>query len=179
MKNILVVFCLLLLSACGWHLKGSLKLPADFTHIAIEGASTELHAALAKQLNASGIAIEPNAANARYHLVVSDEKSDRRTAALGSDALAAQYEYTSLAQFEFRNQAGELMGTPDQVQVTRTVNFDSGQVLGAASEAELVKREMTQELASQIIRRLSYLASRTQADTPATEPKGADGSPAS
>ncbi|MBB3169215.1 LPS assembly lipoprotein LptE [Simiduia aestuariiviva] len=163
----LAVFCLSLVTACGWHLRGSLNLPADLTSIDIQGASPALKDALVRQLEANGVSVS---SNSPYTLAVSDERQESRTAALGSDALAAQYEYTSSAQFEFRNQGGQLIGTPGQVQVMRTVNFDSGEVLGSASEGNLVRGEMTQDLASQLIRRLSFLA-RTAA-------KDANGTPA-
>lgn len=170
------LLCVFLLSACGWHLRGSLNLPSDLHSIYIQGASASLHQALSQQLQASDIAVAQSAANAQYTLAIANERKDRRTAALGSDALAAQYEFISSADFEFRNPAGALLGLPDQVQITRSVNFDANQVLGSASESELVQREMTRDLASQIIRRLSFLIKTPP--TNAVTAQDANGTPA-
>lgn len=176
MTRATALLCVFLLTACGWHLRGSLNLPSDLHSIYIQGASANLHQALSQQLQASNITVTQSASNAQYTLAIANERQDRRTAALGSDALAAQYEFISSADFEFRTPSGDLLGMPDKVQITRSVNFDASQVLGSASESELVKREMTRDLASQIIRRLSFLANAPSAT--ATSTQGHHGTPA-
>ncbi|BFM10731.1 LPS assembly lipoprotein LptE [Simiduia litorea] len=162
---------LLLLSSCGWHLRGALDLPSDLNSIYLTGASGSLRSAIDKQLDANNIALAASASEAQYVLAISDEDTKQRTAALGSDALAAEYEYTASANFELRRPDGTLLGAADKVQVVRSVNFDATQVLGASSESQLVKEEMTRELASQLIRRMSFLAKKnTQQHNPQTPP---------
>ncbi|MDN3638863.1 LPS assembly lipoprotein LptE [Simiduia curdlanivorans] len=157
-RFIAILAAMLVLSSCGWHLRGALDLPADLNSIYVTGASQSLRSAIDKQLSANNIALAANASDAQYILAISNEDTKQRTAALGSDALAAEYEYTSSANFELRRTDGTVLGAADNVQVVRSVNFDATQVLGAANESQLVKDEMTRELASQLIRRMSFLA---------------------
>ena len=161
MKKIIATFAaLLLLSGCGWHLRGALNLPSDFNNIYVIGASTTLRSAIDKQLKANNITLVSNASEAQYILAISNEDTKQRTAALGSDALAAEYEYTSSADFELRSNDGAVIGSSDNIQVVRSVNFDANQVLGAANESQLVKEEMTRELDSKLIRRMTFLAQK-------------------
>lgn len=169
MNRLLILFLSsLLVTACGWHLRGSLNLPTDLKSLYVTGAGTALQSELARLIRANQINLVSHPGEAQYTLAVTNESFDRRTAALGSDALAAEYEYTAAADFEFRNAQGEMVGQPDRAQVVRSISYDANQVLGSASEGRLVQQEMTVELASQIIRRLSFLATTT----PETETHG-------
>lgn len=163
----------LLISACGWHLRGSLNLPADLKSVAISGASATLYEQLERQLRASDIDLQASEKDAQYTIVIIDEANERRTAALGSDALAAEYELNATAEFVFRNSRGENVGEVNKVSVLRTLTYDSNQVLGSANEGSIIQREMTQEVANQIIRRMSFL-SKLETAPAITNPDQAD-----
>lgn len=154
-KNLLLLLLLTAVTACGWHLRGSQTLPLDFERVALTGVSGALRTELEDQLAASGVVVSTS--EPQFTLAFANERQSRRTAALSADAVAAEYEFNQSVDFEVFAADGSLLGQ-DSAQLTRSVSFDPDQVLGSANEAQLVQREMARELATQIIRKLNYLA---------------------
>lgn len=151
----------LLLAACGWHLKGALDVPDNFTALKISGASGALADELHAQLAANGIDTRP-AGDARFYtLALGREINERRTAALGADAVVAEYEYLKAIQFELRDPENRLIGKPTSAEITRSVGYNANSVLSSTGEGTLVQTEMTRDLAAQIIRRLSFMIEQT------------------
>ena len=156
-KYLCITALLLFTSACGWHLKGTLEMPADFQALKISGAHGQLSEELQRQLSANGINTSPTAGQPHYSLVLSNQVNERRTAALGADAVVSEYEYLKAIHYELRNPEGKLVGAPGRAELTRSVSYSADNVLSSTGEGTIVQSEMTRELAAQLIRRLSFL----------------------
>lgn len=152
-----VVAISLLLAACGWHLKGTIDVPDNFTALKIQGASGALADELHAQLAANGINTRPEGNTGFYTLALGREINERRTAALGADAVVAEYEYLKAIQFELRDPDNRLVGKPTTAEIARAVSYNANSVLSSTGEGTLVQTEMTRDLATQIIRRLSFM----------------------
>lgn len=155
MKSLLIALLLTTLTACGWHLRGAQELPAGMERIALTGIGGALQSELESQLADNGVTVTSN--DAQFTLSFANEQQTRRTAALSADAVAAEYEFNHSVEFDLHAADGSLLGH-EQAQLSRSVSFDPDQVLGSANEARIVQQEMARELATQIIRKLGYLA---------------------
>jgi LPS-assembly lipoprotein len=158
MKKSLIIFCIFLLSACGWHLRGSnptFSSQMEWINIAI--TADDEHTALFTYLLPSldTYRLKENA-NASYQLQIQNLALDRRTAGVGADALTSAYELNLSVEYRFGSdlQSKEKF---TRASVTRTYNYNLNNANGAAQEEALILREMHRELAQQILRRTRLL----------------------
>jgi LPS-assembly lipoprotein len=166
MKKIIVSLLVLSLSACGWHLRGSMtgedKLAMTAPLDLVINAKDN-HSPLVNSLRESlpGYKInELTTANANsLTLNLGSELLDRRTAGVGSDALTSAYELTLRVDYSIDNASGSTITPRDtNARISRTYNYNVNNANGAAQEEELVLQEMRRELAQSVLRRLKKLS---------------------
>jgi|SRR5690554_159106 len=165
MKALTISLMLLLLtSACGWHLRGSLNPPLDIARIHV--VSSEEHTDLLRELERSlanqDIAMVADTENPEYTLVLGDETIRRRTVGIGADTLASAYSITLMLQYQFLSSDNTPLGEQEQARVTRT--YEASDASGLAREEETLKNEMRTELVQQIMRR-AYILLRPDTNT--------------
>ncbi len=165
-----------LLNGCGWRLRGSLALPADLgaVHVSTRDTHGELITELTRLLRSSDIDIADSAAAGRYSIAVEQERNQRRTVSVGSNALAAEYELTLEADYRIvDNRAAGEPQVPATARVVRSFNFNVNDVTGAAAEERVIRAEMRRELAQKIIRRLIFV-SQSGPETAPADKRAAD-----
>lgn len=158
MKKSLIIFCIFLVSACGWHLRGSnpqLSSKLEWVNITINADDeyTNLFTYLRPQLDTFRI---KEIEGTGITLDIQNLLLDKRTAGVGADALTSAYELTLSVDYRL---VTDLQANDKYTlaTVTRTYNYDLNNANGAAQEEELILREMHRELANQILRRTRLL----------------------
>lgn len=164
----LLIACLT--TACGWQLRGSSSVTPHLQSVYIDSADT--HSALINNIRqillANDVALENDSSAATLTLLVIEERHDRRTAAVGSDALTSAYELFLTLNYDIRTPAGKSVSTQNTAVITRTFNYSASGASSGAREEALLLSEMRRELAQTIVRRLSAVA-----DTLVITPAGA------
>lgn len=146
----------LLLSACGFHLRGSDN-GAPLPPTAVAGdAALALQADL-KRLLRAGAASAEEAAAARWVIRIVNETSEQRVLSVGSSGKVEEYELYYAASFVFEDRDGQPLGPPQSVAQTRSYSFSESAVLGKDAEQETLLKDMRRDVASQILRRLRAL----------------------
>lgn len=172
MKKIIAGLLMIsLLGACGWQLRGSSSESArtlDSIYISSENNHGPFVTQLQQSLRSDKVAVLDDATLATLRLFLLEETSDRRTAAVGSDALTSAYELTLTVDYEIRTPNGELVNSPNSASVSRTFNYSAGGANSGVREEGLVLSEMRRELARTLIRRLHAIAERAASVSPAT-----------
>lgn len=169
MKKIIASLLILSLSACGWHLRGSVsgsdKLAMNQPlNLVIE--TNDDHSLLINTLRQSlpGFKIsEVSFSKNALVLDVGQEVMDKRTAGVGSDALTSAYEIILRAPYSLRNANGVLTPKGTIASISRTYNYNVNNANSATQEEELVLAEMRRELAQSILRRVKSLAAKQAA----------------
>lgn len=159
------LLCALLLSACGWHLRGTQgeALALGDVYLTAQDLHGDLAAELRRQLGARGATLVSSPSEADYLLTIMDEDFDRRTAGVGADALASAYELIWIAHFALTDRSGQTLLAPaTQSSVTRL--YDQAPGASASQEERLLRSEMARDLARQILGRVQAAAS-TEPDT--------------
>lgn len=174
MKKIIASLLILSLSACGWHLRGSASGSDKLAmtqplNLIIE--SNDNHSQLINTLRQAlpGYKITEVVKGTAQTLTLDIDKEilDKRTAAVGQDALTSGYEIILRVPYRLSNN-GEIITPKDtSTRITRTYNYNVNNANSAAQEEELVLREMRRELAQTILRRVKSLAAK-QSSAPAT-----------
>ena len=166
MKKVIASLLVLTLSACGWHMRGSMEgedklamtAPLDLVIVAKDDHSPFVNA-LRESLPGYKLN-ELATANANsLTLNLGSELLDRRTAGVGSDALTSAYELTLRVDYSINNASGSTITPRDtNARISRTYNYNVNNANGAAQEEELVLQEMRRELAQSVLRRLKNLS---------------------
>ncbi|WP_049723860.1 LPS-assembly lipoprotein LptE [Gilvimarinus polysaccharolyticus] len=166
MKTLIISLSLVLLtSACGWHLRGSLNPPLEIEriHVVSTEEHTDLLRELARTLASQGIQVVGADENPEYILALGDETTRQRTVGIGADTLASAYSMTLMADYQILTANNVPLGKQEQARVTRT--YDASNTTGLEREEQTLIDEMRIELVQQIMRRAYILLQ----DNPSTD----------
>lgn len=162
---VILLTLLMLVTACGWQLRGTVALSSltDTLHITGQDAYGPLLTELRNRLQADDLTLTDSPSEARYTLDIVQEQTEKRVAALGSDALASAYELTLSAHFNVLDSRGMPIATRLTSRITRSYNASAASAGSSSQEELLLLREMREELAQQILRQLQAVISAAQA----------------
>lgn len=155
---VLLLACsLVLLAGCGFQPRGqtvgSDSLPNP---IRISGIPSwnDLYRQLDRQLAIAGVEVVTGETPAAV-LTILKPRSDSQLLSVNSRDRAVEYEITEEAGFTLAAADGQRLLARQRLTVRRILYRPEVAVLGSDREAELLRRDMREELAGRIIRRLS------------------------
>jgi len=160
LKNLLVTAVLsallMLLSACSFHLRGSVELASVLqdTYIQSENPFTGMAKALRTEIKQSGANVVNSKALASAILTISHERTENRVLSVGSTGKATEYELFDEVTFSLNDSNGKQLLAPQALRMTRDLVFDQNELLGKISEAEGIHQKMRASLARQILMRI-------------------------
>lgn len=162
MKKILVSILIIFISACGWHLRGSVAGNSAMSEpFSLMINATDNHSAfiiILRQALSNHRMIEVSETGTDIvELNIEKEVLDKRTAGVGSDALTSAYEIIIRVEYSVSKNSELLTPLKTTASLSRTYNYNVNNANGAAQEEALVLREMRQELAQTILRRVRSL----------------------
>ncbi|MDB6063254.1 MAG: hypothetical protein JWM78_3357 [Verrucomicrobiaceae bacterium] len=154
------LFACLAIAACGFHLRNNATLPSALEPIFIGGAAGNgpLAQALRYQLTNSNTKVTQRSAEANYQLILLSEKQQQRIISLDRRGLAAEYGITTIVEFELHDKAGQRVLGPQTIEERRTITNNPDNALTTSQDVGLVRTDMDQVLASQVVRRLGAYA---------------------
>jgi len=148
-----------IIAGCGFHLRGAAELP--FKTISIPGDTrlgTELQRTIAEGTNVEVVAPD---ANPQAILSLQGESRERLILSLNSQGQVTEYELRYRVAFRVYSPKGTDYIPASQIVLRRPITFND-QVLAKEEEAELIYREMRQDMVQLIMRRLA--AAKPQAE---------------
>jgi len=166
-----LIALLVLLSACGWHLRGSLNLPAGMEAVSIHADRTgqELAQELRQALIASGVEASLDDAGAKaWHLDILSETQQRREISISREVRTAEFGITLTVQWQLRNAAGDIVIAPESLSSQSVYRHDADNLAGKKREEARLLGDMRRFLAGQILRRVGY--AQQSAGTGSTKP---------
>ena len=154
-RNLLVMGLAVLLSACGFQLRGTgdTELTIKELDLSARDAYGDTVVQLRQMLEHSGVNVYQGAP---YKLVLTDEREFQRTASYTGSARSAEYELTNTLQYEFRGH-DNLSLLQDKVEVQKIYVHDGNNLTGSDQEATQVRREMRRELIQRMMLRLQQI----------------------
>lgn len=166
-QRFFIVSLAITMSACGWHLRGSLmpELAIESIFISSSDEYAELPTLLTRQLTTQNISMAKQVNSAQYQLTLNKEVTTRRVVGVGGDALANAYELTLAVSYQIQNANAEQLGSMNTAQATRSYNYNASNPSSAQQEEGILKTEMRRDLTQQILRRMSILIKNQQATT--------------
>jgi Rare lipoprotein B len=162
---LITINLLLMLGACGFHLRGSTDLPSALrtTYIHVPGSDTRLANELERLLTASGARVTTDRQEASAVLEVLRDNFSRRTLSVGSRGKVREFELHYAVEFAVRlhrgkRQGSEMLVPPQTVSLVRDFTFDETEVLGASNEEDLLRQNMQRDIAVLMLYRIEAQA---------------------
>ena len=154
----LLAACLLglTLSACGFHLRNKIALPADLGPVRV--TSTTPYSPLAESLatglkHAGAIPAEPDAKNVAQLQVLSERWGDLPIS-IDAFGRAQEFSLRYAAVFVFRRADGSILVPQQVVELSRDYVSPPINVTGTTTEREVLADELRREMAASILRRV-------------------------
>ena len=155
-----LLFALLFLTGCGFHLRGVTDIPEWLTNVAVivQQGHKDLATLLKERLKAYHIAICDELNRATYWLIILHDHFEQHIMSVSSSTTPRQYQLIYTVQFKLQSRlSGEVIPTT-QIAVTRQLTVNSDRILGSNDEEERFKTEMRREAVVQILDRISHKA---------------------
>lgn len=157
-RRLFVLFSLMLLVSCGFHMRGLTELPFKTLYIKYNGAA---NAALVKELrramNSNGITLTPTEEGADMQLEIMGEKIEKKILSLSGGGTVREYELIYHVTFRLRQSGSELWSAPQLVEQRRDYSYDDTQVLAKEGEEARLYSDMRSDSTREIMRRLNAI----------------------
>lgn len=156
---LLALACVLLLSGCGFHLRGALPLPEvmERTYVA-GGDGSELYYEMENALLNAGAEVVASTEEASAVLTLHSQRLARRVLSVDTEGRAAEYELALLVLFSLREQTGRVLADRQRISVVRDFSFDPDNVLAKDDEEAVLRREMIRFAVAQMMRQAQSLS---------------------
>lgn len=152
----------LFISACGFQLRGvgdGAALPESWQkmHLVTGNRNSEFSRAVQTTFAVNGVQWSDKA-DANYILILGPERFSQSTLSLNAEARVSQLELTMQAKFTVKSGAGDEVMPESAAVVIRQMENDPRNAMGKGEEIRILKSEMYNELAQQIMRRIGFFA---------------------
>ncbi|RLA23922.1 MAG: lipoprotein B transmembrane [Gammaproteobacteria bacterium] len=146
----------LLLTACGFHLRGPVELPLEYRSVYVEekGGLGLLKRELTEQLGYSTAAVAVEKAKADVIIRILSESRDTRTLSLSRGGKSIQLELTYLVHFDVLDSEGNVLLADQKLEMVRDYYNDQTDVIGKSNEQALIYKEMESRMANLLLRRV-------------------------
>ncbi|WIE49905.1 LPS assembly lipoprotein LptE [Pseudomonas sp. GM17] len=154
-RNLLVMGLAVLLSACGFQLRGTgtTELAIKELDLSARNAYGETVTQLRQVLQSSGVKVY---AGAPYKLVLIREQESQRSLSYAGAGRSAEYEMTTVLNYEIQGQ-NNLTLLSDKLQVQKVYIHDGNNLVGSDQESLEVRKEMRRDLVQNMMLRLQLL----------------------
>ncbi|XZG70230.1 LPS-assembly lipoprotein LptE [Chitinibacteraceae bacterium HSL-7] len=155
MRRLAIVSLVVLLTACGFHLRGmgpGGSLPYEKVTVAGTGAVADrLRDSLKLDKR---VTLLPNKTENTALIEILGERTDRKIGALNNDGRVAEYRLTLAATYRATQPDGTVLVAESTVEQHRDYTYDEGNALGNESQERILYRDMQQMAAQRILREI-------------------------
>ena len=154
-RNLLVMGLAVLLSACGFQLRGTgtTELAIKELDLSARNAYGETVTQLRQVLESSGVKVY---SGAPYKLVLTDEQESQRILSYAGAGRTGEYQVSTVLSYDIRGQ-GNLPLLSDKLEVQKVFIHDGNNLVGSDQEANDARKEMRRELVQRMMLRLQQL----------------------
>lgn len=154
-RNLLVMGLAVMLSACGFHLRGTgtNELTVKELDLTARNAYGETVTLLRDALRSSGVNVH---AGSPYKLVLTNEQENQRAASYAGSARSVEYELNTMLSYEIQGHNDTSL-LADKLEVRKIYVHDGNNITGSGQEATQIRKEMRRDLVQNMMLRLQLL----------------------
>lgn len=142
-----------LLSACGYHLRGALELPANMKNIYVEGGSGTLVEQFKQVMKASSTQLASSPKGAGIVIKIYNEDFSRRVLSLSTRGKSNEFELIYHLDYEFAKADDTLLMERQPVDIRREYYNDQQFMIAKDQEEAGIRNEMYQQAVRSIMNR--------------------------
>jgi LPS-assembly lipoprotein len=160
----LLLLSVLLLSACGFHLRGQTGMP--FTTLYLENANLQspFIAELRRNLEANKVALVNAADKADVVLQIVSELPEKQILTLGGTGRVNEFQLRYRVSLRAYDLKQNIWIPAEEMLIRRDYSYDDTKILAKEAEETLLYQSMRSDMVQQIIRRLSRSKPVPQSD---------------
>ncbi len=145
----------LLLTGCGFHLQNKAELPPEMalTYLEIQQPYSRLAQRVETLLEQNGAQVVNSRENAAV-LEIPVNNLRKLIQAIGDNARVREYQVRLTVNFRVLNSEGEELIPMQVLEVSRVYSFNEQDILAAEREDEYLRQEISDTVASMIVRRI-------------------------
>ncbi|MDI3275869.1 MAG: LPS assembly lipoprotein LptE [Pseudomonas sp.] len=154
-RNLLVMGLAVLLSACGFQLRGTgtTELAIKELDLSARNAYGEIVTQLRQVLQSSGVKVY---SGAPYKLVLTDEQESQRILSYAGAGRTGEYQVSTVLNYDIRGESN-LTLLSDKLEVQKIFIHDGSNLVGSDQEANDARKETRRELVQRMMLRLQQL----------------------
>ncbi|MGH8333774.1 MAG: LPS assembly lipoprotein LptE [Pseudomonas fluorescens] len=154
-RNLLVMGLAVLLSACGFQLRGTgtNELAIKELDLSARNAYGETVTQLRQVLESSGVKVYKGAP---YKLVLTDEQESQRILSYAGAGRTGEYQVSTVLNYDIRGESN-LPLLSDKLEVQKIFIHDGSNLVGSDQEANDARKETRRELVQRMMLRLQQL----------------------
>jgi len=155
-KRWLVLWLLVLLSGCGFHLRGQAHLPFSTVYLTAPDANSTFMNELRRGLQASNVAIVSAAEQADLKMDIVSEIPDKLILTLDGSGRVSEYQLRFRVTIRARDSKQRDWITESELIQFRNITYDDTKILAKEAEETLLYNSMRSDMVQQIMRRLMH-----------------------
>lgn len=144
-KAFVLGLALLLLTACGYHLRGAVELPPSLKKAYLDGASMQLREQFRKVLQASSGDLVPSAQGADIIIKINMESSDQRALSLSASGRSNELELYYRLQYQLISPDNTILMPNQPLEVKRQYFNNQQDMVAKDNEQQVIRGEMLQQ----------------------------------
>lgn len=152
-KKAIILGLALLLSACGYHLRGAFELPASMKNVYVEGGSGQLREQFKQVMKTSSGQLVSSRNGAGIVIKIFNEDFNRRVLSLSSRGKSNEFELDYRLDYEFANAGDALLMERQSVDIRREYYNDQQFIIAKDNEEAVIRNEMYQQAVHTIVNR--------------------------
>jgi LPS-assembly lipoprotein len=154
-RNLLVMGLAVLLSACGFQLRGTgtTELAIKELDLSARNAYGETVTQLRQVLESSGVKVY---SGAPYKLVLTDEQESQRILSYAGAGRTGEYQVTTVLNYDIRG-GRDLSLLSDKLEVQKVFMHDGNNLVGSDQEGNDARKETRRELVQRMMLRLQQI----------------------
>lgn len=155
MRIFLALGASLLITACGFQLRGDIVIPFKDLYIAAP-ANSPIGADLKKKLAAQApLAADVTKADGR--ITISEESRDKIILSLSGAGRVREYQLKLRVAYNLTDSKGAVLIPRTEMNLTRIMSYDDALVLAKAQEEVVLYKDMENDVVQQILRRVALV----------------------
>ena len=159
MNRLGLLFPLLWLSlattGCGFQLRGTTDIPPELSPVYVQaGGGSQVRRPLEIALRSGGAEVSGVQQQARTVIRILEELQDSRVNAVNSQGKVIAQELLYLVTFDAVKANGAQLAKRQTIRLAREHINPEDEVIGRAEEADLIRRDLAEDMADRILRRL-------------------------
>ncbi len=154
-RNLLVIGLAVLLSACGFQLRGtgSNQLSIKELDVSARDSYGKTVVQLRQVLESSGVHLYTGAP---YKLIITQEQEDQRSVSSSGSSRSVEYELTNTLTYQIRGMQDRQL-LEKKVELQKTYVHDGNNLIGSDMQAVQVRNEMRNDLIQKLMSQLQQL----------------------